>query len=193
MRVGDSNFLDKNSPFLQGYTFKLAGKNWIEGDPGLLVFHIVVSYCCKWKMLKRNWNWRNSRLFGTFLSLVKFQLGGGWVLWSPPLWLRLCSNWGKQKRCSQIFREVSGVFQQNFNGSKNSAVLEPRKGQFSRTWGQGLHNVSSRPRTSSRTPPLVANASSFTAGKSCQSWIVIPASISKGRKKEKSPCKVQVL
>ena len=51
----------------------------------------------------------------------------------------------------------------NFNNSKNSAVLEPRTGQFSRTRGQGLdlrgqgqgfQNVSSRPRTSSRTPPL---------------------------------------
>ena len=37
---------------------------------------------------------------------------------------------------------------QNFNNSKNSAVLEPRTGQFSRTRGQGLQNVSSR------TPPL---------------------------------------
>ena len=41
----------------------------------------------------------------------------------------------KTKRCSQIFREVSGVFQRNFNCSKNSAALEPRTGQFSRTWG----------------------------------------------------------
>ena len=52
---------------------------------------------------------------------------------------------------------------QNFNISKNSAVLEPRTGQSSRTWdldlrgqGQGLQNVSSRPRTSSRTPPLIS-------------------------------------
>ena len=45
------------------------------------------------------------------------------------------SKRGEQKRSSQIFREVSGVFQQNFNGSKNSAVLEPRRGQLSRTWG----------------------------------------------------------
>ena len=37
-----------------------------------------------------------------------------------------------KKRSSQFFREVSGVFQQNFKGSKNSAVLEPRTGQFSR-------------------------------------------------------------
>ena len=53
---------------------------------------------------------------------------------------------------------------QNFNNSKNSAVLEPRTGQFSRTsgqgqgldlrgQGQGLQNVSSR--TSSRTSPLI--------------------------------------
>ena len=36
---------------------------------------------------------------------------------------------------------------QNFNHSKNSAVLEPRTGQFSKTWSlraQGLQNVSSR-------------------------------------------------
>ena len=38
-----------------------------------------------------------------------------------------------KKRSSQIFCEVSGAFQQNFNGSKNSAVLEPRTAQFSRT------------------------------------------------------------
>ena len=43
------------------------------------------------------------------------------------------SNREKQKRYSQVFREVSGVFQQDFNGTKNSAVLEPRTGQFSRT------------------------------------------------------------
>ena len=43
------------------------------------------------------------------------------------------SNCGKQKGSSQIFREVSGVFQQDFNGTKNGAVLEPRTGQFLRT------------------------------------------------------------
>ena len=74
--------------------------------------------------------------FGTFLSLVKFQLRRTrYPKPPPPLWLRLCSKWGKQKRCLEIFREVSGVFQRNFNCSKNSAVLEPRTGQFSRTWG----------------------------------------------------------
>ena len=39
------------------------------------------------------------------------------------------SNGRKQKLTSQTFHEVSGVF----NGAKNSAVLEPRTGQFSRT------------------------------------------------------------
>ena len=38
-----------------------------------------------------------------------------------------------KKRSTQIYCEVSGAFQQNFNGSKNSALLEPRTGQFSRT------------------------------------------------------------
>ena len=45
------------------------------------------------------------------------------------------SNCGKQKRSTQIFRELSGVFQQDFKGTKISAVLEPRTGQFSRIWG----------------------------------------------------------
>ena len=51
----------------------------------------------------------------------------------------------KKKRSSQKFFKRSphkNVFQknfssasQNFNNSKNSAVLKPRTGQFSRTWG----------------------------------------------------------
>ena len=94
-----------------------------------MVFNIVVRYRCKRKTLKTNWYWKTISFFVTFLSLVKFQLGG------RPAWLSLCSNCGKQKRYLQIFREVSGDFQQNFNNSKNSAVLEPRTGQFSRTYG----------------------------------------------------------
>ena len=38
-----------------------------------------------------------------------------------------------QKRSSQIYREGFVVFQENFKGLKNSAVLEPKAGQFSRT------------------------------------------------------------
>ena len=65
-----------------------------------------------------------------------------------------------KKRSLQIFREVSGVFQRNFNRSK--IVLSSSRGQTN-FWGleasrprQGLQNVSSRPRTSSRTPPLIS-------------------------------------
>ena len=85
-------------------------------------------------MLKRNRNWRNKiGFFVTVLQLVKFQLGVGPLAPTPLATLMLQVR--KTKRCSQIFREVSGVFQQNFNCSKNSAVLEPRIGQFWRTWG----------------------------------------------------------
>ena len=38
----------------------------------------------------------------------------------------------ENKKGLRKFSAVFGVFQQNFNGSKNSAVLEPRTGQFSR-------------------------------------------------------------
>ena len=50
---------------------------------------------------------------------------------------------------------------QNFNHSKNRAVLDPRIGQFSRP-SQGLENVSLRtslrPKTSLRTSPLLISA-----------------------------------
>ena len=87
------------------------------------------------KNAKRNWNWRNYRLFCHIFVIGEISIGEGADPLSPSPWLRLCSKRGKQKRCSQIFCEVSGVFQRNFNCSKNSAVLEPRTGQFSRTWG----------------------------------------------------------
>ena len=72
-----------------------------------------------------------------------------------------------KKRSTQIYCEVSGAFQQNFNGSKNSAcpwaedwaIFEDLR---LRGQGQELQNLSSRtssrPRTSSRTPPLYAIA-----------------------------------
>ena len=86
----------------------------------LLLVTVVSKKCQKNTETKETINF-----FVTFSSLVKFQLGGGPPRPLPP-WLHLFSNKGKEKRCSQIFREVSGVFQRNFNCSKNSAVLEPR-------------------------------------------------------------------
>ena len=61
---------------------------------------------------------------------------------------RECSP--KKKVFTEIFQAISTKkrFPKNFNNSKNSAVLEPRTGRFSRTRGQRLQNVSSR------TPPL---------------------------------------
>ena len=51
-----------------------------------------------------------------------------------------------KKRSSQICREVSGVFLQNYNSSKNSAVLEQRTGQFSRTRGFKAKDLKMCPR-----------------------------------------------
>ena len=87
-------------------------------------------------MLKRNWNWKNNRLFCHVFVIGEISIGGR-ASCPPPAWLCLCSNKRKHKRYLQIFREVSGVFQQNFTCSKNSAILEQRTGQFSRAWGQG--------------------------------------------------------
>ena len=41
-------------------------------------------------------------------------------------------KWSPQKK---RFPKIFSSAPQNFNNSKNSAVLEPRTGQFSRTWG----------------------------------------------------------
>ena len=118
--------------------FRIIRLNWLAitdltGGPGPLVFHIVVSYCCKRKMLKRNW--RNFKLFWHIFVIGEILIEGGSVLVSLPSPLATLMLQLRKKKCLQIFRNVSGVFQQNFNGSKNSAVLEPRTGQFSRTWG----------------------------------------------------------
>ena len=89
-------------------------------------------------MLERNW--RNNRLFCHIFVISEITIRGGLP---PSPCLRLCSNWGKQKRCSQIFCEVSGVFQRNFNCSK--IVLSSSRGQGN---FRGLEASRPRPRTS---------------------------------------------
>ena len=122
-------FRTKTIRFFQVLRLNWRAKIDLRGSLGhwssILLFATGVSKKC-WKETKTE---ETIGFFVTFLSLVKFQLGG------RPAWLSQCSNCGKQKRYLQIFRAVSGVFQQNFNGSKISAVLEPRTRQFLRTWG----------------------------------------------------------
>ena len=77
MWAWSSNFLDENSPFLPGYTFKLGGNNWIEGDPEPLFFNIVVSYTVvSEKCKKKNWNWRNNRLFCHIFLIGEISIEG---------------------------------------------------------------------------------------------------------------------
>ena len=73
-------------------------------------------------------------------------------------------KWSSNKffRRSPVKNAFLNFFQASYKIStihKKSAVLEPRTAIFedlrTRGQGQGLQNVSSRPRTSSRTPPLL--------------------------------------
>ena len=116
----------KTFNFFLGDTFKFADNDWIGRAQGpwssILLLVTVVSEKC----------WKETQTEETIGVFGEISIGEEALL--PPR-LHLCSKWGKQKTCLQIFREVSGVFQRNFNCSKNSAVLEPRTGQFSRTWG----------------------------------------------------------
>ena len=76
---------------------------------------------------------------------------------------RKCSP--KKKVFTKIFQAISTKkrFPKNFSGAPQNFYnsifedLRPRgQGLDLRGQGQGLQNVSSRPRTSSRTPPLIA-------------------------------------
>ena len=61
-------------------------------------------------MLKRNWNWRNHRLFCHIFVIAEISIGGPAP---PPLAYAYATS----------------------EENKKSAILEPRTGQFSRTWG----------------------------------------------------------
>ena len=105
--------------------------NWLAKidlrGPGPLVFSIVVRYCCKRKMLKRTETEETIGFFVTFLSLMKFQFGGGEArLAKPVLQLR------KTKKVFANFPRGFWLFPTKFQWF-NSVVLEPRSGQFSRT------------------------------------------------------------
>ena len=92
----------------------------------LLFSYTVVSEKCQ----KETETEETVGFFGTFVSLVKFQLGVGLQplpLPTPMLQVR------KTKKMFANFPRGFWRFQRNFNCSENSAVLEPRTGQFSRT------------------------------------------------------------
>ena len=73
----------------------------------------------------------NNKLFCHIFVIGKIVIGGRPC--PPPIVYAYAPSEENKKRCSQIFREVSGVFQRSFKCLKNSAVLEPRTGQFLRT------------------------------------------------------------
>ena len=89
--------------------------------------------CCKRKMLERNWSWRNNWLFCHIFVIGEISIGGGPC---PPL---LAYTYAPTEENEKGVRKFSARFlaflKRNFNCSKTSAVLEPRTGQFSRTWG----------------------------------------------------------
>ena len=112
--------------------------NW--GEPGPLVFNIVVGYCCKWTMLKRNWNWRNNRLFCHIFVIGKISIREGPRPPASP-WLRQCSNWQKQKGVRKFFARFL-VFYNKISTVKK-IVLSSSRGQ-----GNFRGPKASRPRPS---------------------------------------------
>ena len=110
-----------------------------------LVFSIVFRYWCKRKTLKRNWNWRNNRLFCHIFVIDEISIGGEARLAKPTLQLR------KIKKVFTNFLRGFWRFQQNFNGSK--IVLSSSRGQ-----GNFRGPKASRPRPRPRTWGFEAKA-----------------------------------
>ena len=111
-----------------------------------MVFSIVVCYWCKRKTLKRNWNWRNNRLFCHIFVIDEISIGGGEArLAKPTLQLR------KIKKVFTNFLRGFWRFQQNFNCSK--IVLSSSRGQ-----GNFRGPKASRPRPRPRTWGFEAKA-----------------------------------
>ena len=145
--------------------------NW--GGPGPLVFNIVVSYWCKRKMLERNWNCRNNRLFCHIFVIGEISIGEGPL--PPPGYANAPIEKNKKgvRKFSARFLVFSNKIstvkkivlslsrgQGNFRGQKASRPRPRTRGFEAKTkdWrlrGQGLENVSSR------TPPLLFWESSF--------------------------------
>ena len=103
-----------------------------------MVFNIVVSCCCKRKFLKRNWSWRNNRLFCHIFVIGKILIEGDLGPLSPPP-PAFATPMLQVRKTKKVFANFLRGFRRfptkrNFNCSKNSAVLEPRTGQFSRIW-----------------------------------------------------------
>ena len=106
---------------------------------------------------------RPSRGQGQECSRPRTKNTGASVLQKKSLQKNVFQAISKKKGIQKFF---SGDLQ-NFNNSKNTAVLEPRTGQYFEELrlrgqgqgrelrGQGHQNVSSRPKTSLRTPSLI--------------------------------------
>ena len=128
-----ANFRTKTLHFLRAIRLNWLAKIELKGTRRSWASILLISYSCQRKVLKRNWNWRNIRLFCHIFVIGEISIGGGPS--PPPLAYAYAPSEENKKGVRKFSREVSVVFQRNFNCSKNIAVLEPRTAQFSRTWG----------------------------------------------------------
>ena len=89
------------------------------------------------KMLKRNWNWRNNRLFCHIFVLVKFQLGGR-APWALPLGYAYENKKGIRKFSTRFLAFSNKI------STVQKIVLSSTRGQSN---FRGLEASRSRPRT----------------------------------------------
>ena len=94
---------------------------------------------------------------------IELGVGAGFLV-PPPL--SLATPMLRLRKIKQVFANFQRGFwrfQQNFNGSKNSAILEPRTGQF-----RGLE--ASKPRPKPRTSKCVLEANDVLKDSTFIDW-----------------------
>ena len=99
-------------------------------------------YCCKRKMLKRNWNWRNYRLFCHIFVIGEISIGEG----ADPLSLPLGYAYAPNEENKKGARKFSGRFLAFSNeiSTVQKIVLSSSRGQGN---FRGLEASRPRPRT----------------------------------------------
>ena len=128
-----ATFRTKTPRFLRVIRLNWLAKIDFRGTRSPWFFNIVVSYTVVSEKCKKETKTEETiGFFVTFLSLVKFQLGRGRTPCPTPLGHAYAPSEENQKVLANFLRSF-WRFPTKLNCSKNSAVLEPRTGQFSRT------------------------------------------------------------
>ena len=139
-----------------------------EGDPAAAGLQYCASYCCKRKMLKTNWNWRNNRLFLThFCHWWNFNWGD----------LALCPPNGYANASNEKNKKGVRKFSARFLAFSNKiSTVQKILLSSSRGLGNFRGPEASRPRTSKcvlEAKNVLEDSTSRTPQENRRHWVTI--------------------